>query len=99
MKYKIGTKGYMLDEAFDSQPEAEKFIKQIIPTDKVYEVFTDKIDKADGVMWVDYDSEIAIRIEKSDYTDNKLLITVNIENGETEIDRLLVDVKELIGWE
>ena len=54
----------------------------------------------ENVKWFDYDSEIAIRVEKSDYTDNKLLITVHVEGGESkEIERLLVDLKELIGWE
>jgi len=57
--------------------------------------------KTEGeVMWFDYDDEIAIRVEKSDYTDNKLLITVHIDNGESDsIDELLVDLKEKIGWE
>ena len=54
----------------------------------------------EDVKWFDYDSEIAIRVEKSDYTDNKLLITVHVEGGESEeIERLSVDLKELIGWE
>ncbi|MAT09971.1 MAG: hypothetical protein CMM02_03095 [Rhodopirellula sp.] len=56
-------------------------------------------DKKD-VKWFDYDDEIAIRVEKSDYTDNKLLITVHLDGGESEvIEKLLVDFKELIGWE
>ena len=54
----------------------------------------------ENVKWFDYDSEIAIRVEKSDYTENKLLITVHVEGGESEeIERLSVDLKELIGWE
>ena len=56
--------------------------------------------QAEQVRWLDYDDEIAIRVEKSDYTDNKLLITVHVEGGESEeIERLSVDLKELIGWE
>lgn len=54
----------------------------------------------EDVKWFDYDSKIAIRVERSDYTDNKLLITVHLDGGESEeIERLLVDLKELIGWE
>ena len=56
--------------------------------------------QAEQVRWFDYDDEIAIRVERSDYTDNKLLITVHIDNGESDsIDELLVDLKEKIGWE
>ena len=56
--------------------------------------------QAEQVRWFDYDDEISIRVERSDYTDNKLLITVHIDNGESDsIDELLVDLKEKIGWE
>ncbi len=57
-------------------------------------------NKTENVKWFDYDSEIAIRVEKSEDTNNKLLITVHIEGGESEeIERLDIDLKELIGWE
>jgi len=57
-------------------------------------------NKTKDVKWFDYDSEIAIRVEKSEDTNNKLLITVHIEGGESEeIERLDIDLKELIGWE
>jgi len=60
----------------------------------------DTNNKDNQAKWFDYDDEIAIRVEKSDYTDNKLLITVHIDNGESDsIDELLVDLKEKIGWE
>ena len=54
----------------------------------------------EDVKWFDYDSKIAIRVERSDYTENKLLITVHLDGGESEeIERLSVDLKELIRWE
>jgi len=60
----------------------------------------DTNNKDNQTKWFDYDDEIAIRVEKSDYTDNKLLITVHLDGGESEvIEKLLVDFKELIGWE
>tara|TARA_R100001198_G_C5067571_1_gene115399 strand:- start:220 stop:465 length:246 start_codon:yes stop_codon:yes gene_type:complete len=56
--------------------------------------------QAEQVRWFDYDDEIAIRVEKSDYTDNKLLITVHLDGGEGDIiEEIRVDLKELIGWE